>query len=440
MPYSSVYVDLLYLASAIGIWLFLMFNVVLTIFAFVHGLNSEKERDRLLSEPFAFPFVSILIPAHNEGLVIKRTIESMLTLNYPRERYEVIIVNDGSDDDTEEVVSKLAKRHRNVKLVNIPEGEGGKGKSRTLNVGLEHAMGDVISVFDADNRPEPNSLLYLVANLVEDPKLAAVAGKVRTINATRNLLTRFINIEFIFFQWIVQAGRYKLFNLATLPGTNYVIWRKILEKAGYFDEEAIAEDAELSIRLYEMGYRIKFIPYATTWEQEPQQLKVFIRQRTRWAQGMFYIIQKFMRVAFQMKNRRIMVDLAYMFSLYYIFFLALIVSDVIAILSLMGVVQLGLVGPFTFIWFLAAMLFFMELLIAISLEEEESFTNILLSGLMYITYCQVWIVIIIRAAWLDIFSRRKKGVWDKTVRYSVKEKHEYARSRQERKRQIQREI
>ena len=422
MPYSNVYIDLLYLSSAIGIWLFLLFNVLLTIFGFAHGLASEKERERLLAEPFPFPFVSILIPAFNEGIVIRRTLESMLSLNYPRERYEIIVINDGSTDDTQAVVESVCLRHRNVKLVNIPPSEGGKGKSRTLNIGLKHAMGDVISIYDADNRPEPNSLLYLVANLVGDPKLGAVLGKVRTINARKNLLTRFINIEFISFQWIVQGGRYKLFNLATLPGTNYVIWRKILDKAGNFDEDAIAEDAELSIRLYEMGYRIKFIPYAVTWEQEPEQLKVFIRQRTRWAQGMSYIIRKFLRIAFQMKNRRIMVDLAYMFSLYYVFFFALIISDVIAILSILQVVKLGLVGPFTFIWFLAAMLFFMELLIAMSLEEEESFTNILLSFLMYFTYCQIWIVVIIRATWLDLTMRKKKTVWDKTVRYAVKEK------------------
>lgn len=441
MPYTSVYIDLLFLASAIGIWLFLLFNVVLTFFAFIHHLNSEKERQRLFQEPFPFPFVSILIPAHNEGVVIRRTIEAMLAFNYPRERYEVIIVNDGSTDETAEIVESISERYRNVKLVNIPQGEGGKGKSRALNVGLEHAMGDVISIFDADNRPEPNSLRYLVANLVNDPKLGAVLGKVRTINAKQNILTRFINIEFISFQWIIQGGRYKIFNLATLPGTNYVIWRKVLEKAGRFDEEAIAEDAELSIRLYELGYRIKFIPYAVTWEQEPQQLKVFIRQRTRWAQGMHYIIRKFLRVAFQMKNRRIMVDLFYMFSLYYMFFIALILSDAIALLSLLGVVKLGLVGPFTFIWFLAAMLFFMELLIAISIEEEESFTNIVFSFLMYITYSQVWIVVVFRALYMEFLQwRRGSGtVWDKTVRYRLRQKQEDKQVSRDRLRELREE-
>ncbi len=422
MPYANVYIDLCFLSAAIGIWLFLLFNVLLTFFAFLNGLSSEKERVRLFSESFPFPFVSILIPAHNEEIVIERTVQAMLALNYPKERLEIIVVNDGSKDRTGEVVSEIAARHREVKLVNVPEGEGGKGKSRTLNVGLEHAMGDVIAVYDADNRPEPDSLRYLVANLVEDPKLGAVLGKVRTINRDRNSLTRFINLEFISFQWLMQGGRYKLFNLATLPGTNYVIWRKVLDKAGRFDEEAIAEDAELSIRLYEMGYRIKFIPYSVTWEQEPEDVKTFVRQRTRWVQGMTYIVRKFLKVAFQMKNRRIMFDLFYMFSLYYVFFFALILSDVIAVLGLLGFIKLGLVGPFTFIWFLAMMLFFMQSLIAMSLEEEESFLNILLSLIMYVTYCQVWIIIVFRAFWIDVIRRRRGTVWEKTIRYKMREK------------------
>ncbi|MCC6157147.1 MAG: glycosyltransferase family 2 protein [Deltaproteobacteria bacterium] len=422
MPYANVYIDLCFLSAAIGIWLFLLFNVLLTFFAFLNGLSSEKERARLFSESFPFPFVSILIPAHNEELVIERTVQAMLALNYPKERLEIIVVNDGSKDRTGDVVAEIAARHREVKLVTVPEGEGGKGKSRTLNVGLEHAMGDVIAVYDADNRPEPDALRYLVANLVEDPKLGAVLGKVRTINRDRNSLTRFINLEFISFQWLMQGGRYKLFNLATLPGTNYVIWRKVLDKAGRFDEEAIAEDAELSIRLYEMGYRIKFIPYSVTWEQEPEDVKTFVRQRTRWVQGMTYIVRKFLKVAFQMKNRRIMFDLFYMFSLYYVFFFALILSDVIAVLGLLGFIKLGLVGPFTFIWFLAMMLFFMQSLIAMSLEEEESFLNILLSLIMYVTYCQVWIVIVFRAFWIDVIRRRKGTVWEKTIRYKMREK------------------
>jgi hypothetical protein len=128
-----------------------------------------------------------------------------------------------------------------------------------------------------------------------------------------------------------------------------------------------------------------------------------------------------------------------MFSLYYMFFLALILSDVIAVLSLLGVVKLGLVGPFTFIWFLAAMLFFMELLIAVSMEEEESFTNIVLSFLMYITYCQVWIVVMFRSVYMNLVQRRRgqRTVWEKTIRYRLKDKQEAAGVSRDRMRELQ---
>ena len=207
IPITSIYIDFFYLLSAIGMWFFLLVNVALTFAALLHGIRSEKERKELFNTPFSFPFVSILIPAYNEGVVIRRTIEAMLALNYPEERYEVIVINDGSTDDTGKIVAEFAKRHSIVKLVNVPKGEGGVGKSRTLNIGLRQARGEVISIYDADNRPDPNAMIYLVANLVKNPELGAVLGKVRTINARQNLLTRFINIEFIYFQWIIQGAR-----------------------------------------------------------------------------------------------------------------------------------------------------------------------------------------------------------------------------------------
>ena len=132
---------------------------------------------------------------------------------------------------------------------------------------------------------------------------------------------------------------------------------------------------------------------------------------------MNYIVRKFLKRAFQMRNRRVMVDLFYLFSLYYIFFGALIVSDLIAIGGLVGLLTLGVVGPYTFIWFLAAMLFFLEMLIAVAIEEEESFVNIVLSLIMYFTYSQLWLFVVIRAIFLGILRRGRGAVWDKTIRY-----------------------
>ena len=95
----------------------------------------------------------------------------------------------------------------------------------------------------------------------------------RAWNRHRALLTRFLNIESIGFQWILQAGRWMLMRLTMLPGTNYVIHKAIVEQLGGWDQQALTEDAELSIRIYQAGYQIQLVPASVSWEQEPEHLK-----------------------------------------------------------------------------------------------------------------------------------------------------------------------
>ncbi len=91
---------------------------------------------------------------------------------------------------------------------------------------------------------------------------------------------------------MAQAGRQQLFHLCTIPGTNYVIRRDLLEQIGGWDVKALAEDTEISFRVYQNGYRIGFEPHAVTWEQEPQTFEVWFHQRTRWVKGNIYVIAK----------------------------------------------------------------------------------------------------------------------------------------------------
>ena len=123
----------------------------------------------------------------------------------------------------------------------------------------------MIAIYDADNTPEPNALRYLVGELIASEEYGAVIGKFRTRNRNASLLTRFINIETLAFQWMAQAGRFQLFKLCTIPGTNFIVRRSIIEAIGGWDDKALAEDTEISFRIYMMGYKIKFQPKAVTW-------------------------------------------------------------------------------------------------------------------------------------------------------------------------------
>jgi cellulose synthase/poly-beta-1,6-N-acetylglucosamine synthase-like glycosyltransferase len=408
----------LFLIAVILIWFMIGYQFVLTAFGYRNYMRSLRERKRVDGMSFDYPACSILIPAHNEEKVIGATLDAMLRLNYPADRLSILVINDGSKDRTKEIILDYARRDRRVALFDVPEGEGGKGKSRALNLALQRIHTDVLAVYDADNTPEPQSLRYLVAQLLLHPDLGAVLGKFRTVNKGASLLTRFINIETLSFQSILQAGRWELHNVATLPGTNYVIWMKLIRELNGWDESALTEDSELSIRMYQHGYKIKYIPYALTYEQEPQEWHVWVRQRMRWVRGNNYVIGKFFRHIPQFQNKRLAFDVLYTLALYYVFFVAILISDLLFVVSAANLISITLPGPYTFVWIMAFFLFVAEILLAISYDREDNAKNLGLILLAYFTYCQFWIYIVLKA-WYVEYIKKEKKIWDKTERFDI---------------------
>jgi len=406
----------LFVIAVILIWFTIAYQFVLTVYGYINCVRSLREKRDVDKRSFDYPSCSILIPAHNEEKVIGATIESMLRLEYPQDKIQIIVINDGSHDTTKDIIKRYASLDARVQLFDIPEGEGGKGKSRTLNLGIQQAKGDIIAIFDADNTPDKDSLRYLVAQLLDNKELGAVIGKFRTVNKKATLLTRFINIETLSFQSMLQAGRWQMHGISTLPGTNYVMWNHLIQKLGGWDEEALTEDSELSIRIYEAGYKIKFIPYAITYEQEPQQWSVWIRQRMRWVRGNNYVVKKFWKEIPRFKSKRLAFDLLYTLSLYYIFFVAVVFSDMLFIVSLFQLVAISLPGPYTFVWVTSFILFIFEIFLSISYDEEDNFENLVIVVFMYFSYCQLWIYVVIKAAYQD-YIKKEKHIWDKTIRF-----------------------
>jgi cellulose synthase/poly-beta-1,6-N-acetylglucosamine synthase-like glycosyltransferase len=262
--------------------------------------------------------------------------------------------------------------------------------------------------------------LHLARQLMADPSLGAVIGKFRCINRKRNLLTRFINLESLAFQWIIQAGRWGLLRIATLPGTNYLIHKSLLDEMGGWDEKALTEDAEMSIRIYQAGYLIKFVPYAVTWEQEPETLRVWFKQRVRWARGNNYVLEKYFVRVFKIRPHAVGVELFYAMALYYVFFSAILLSDILFVLAAASLILIPVPGPYVEVWLFAFFLFILELVIALSREKEDSLLNILLIALSYFTYCQLWIFVVLKAA-LDDLVLKREHTWVKTQRFHVPE-------------------
>ena len=414
------FVDALSLYAIISIWLLMIMNAILSIGGFIYYMKVEKKgRGAPLEE---YPTVSILVPAHNEALVIVRTVRALLNMEYPKDRYEVIVINDNSSDDTAEKLEELQREFPERKLIVISTGPevGGKGKSNALNIVFSVSTGEVIAIYDADNTPESDALAILVENLMEDEKLGAVIGKFRTRNRNASLLSRFVNIETLAYQCMNQAGRYFFFKLCTIPGTNYVIRRKLIEEIGGWDTKALSEDTEISFRLYRMGYYIKQMPLAVTWEQEPHLLNVWFRQRTRWAKGNLYVLVKNMRYIFDPTAGPMRLDVIYYLIVYILMMSSLVISDYIFFSGILGLVHVTLGGFSTLLWGMAIFVFVCNMMLTLSTEKNEfTLNSALLVLLMLFTYAKLWVFVVLKALWLTFEDQvfHKEVKWDKTVRY-----------------------
>lgn len=412
--------DVLMVIAMICIWSLLLVNVVLIIAGYLYYIKTENEAvPEIRGE---YPFVTIMVPAHNEAVVIGKTVESLLSLDYPQERYEIIVINDNSSDNSAVLLENLQSKYgnRNLLIINTDEVTGGKGKSNALNIGFARSRGELIAIYDADNTPERTALKYLVAEIVNDSTLGAVIGKFRTRNRDASLMTRFINIETLSFQWMAQAGRWKLFKLCTIPGTNYIMRRSIVEVIGGWDVKALAEDTEISFQIYMLGYRIKFQPKSVTWEQEPQTVKVWFRQRTRWAKGNIYVIVKNVPMLFKRSAGKIRFDILYYLSIYFLLLISLITSDTLLVLHAMGYVHTTIAGLSGFLWLLAIILFVVGIFVTLTTEKGEmSLSNLWIILLMYVSYCQLWMVVAANGLFTylkDVLFKRETK-WYKTERF-----------------------
>jgi cellulose synthase/poly-beta-1,6-N-acetylglucosamine synthase-like glycosyltransferase len=294
---------------------------------------SRTEKSRISVDESELPSISILIPAHNEALVLDHTLTAITSFEYPADRFEILVVNDASTDTTGEIAEKWASRFANLHVVHLTAAERGGGKGAALNRGVAFARYENVAVYDADNTPAPDALKHLAAQLAKDPNLGAVIGTFRTVNRKRNMLTRMINIEGLSFQWIVQAGRWMLMRVCSLPGTNLVIRRALLESLDGWDENALTEDAELSIRIYEAGTGSSSV--CSHVEQEPRSF-LPVPQRVRWCAATTSRYQTCPAPAEMRPRRRWHRNAVYDSDILRIF-AAIMLSDILFLLGLLGI-------------------------------------------------------------------------------------------------------
>jgi len=271
---------LLYSAFWLAIILGLGRIAVMGILAALQYWRSKKE---ILPLPSSIHGkVSIIVPAYNENINAVNTINNLLLQDYPD--YEVIFVDDGSTDDTYDLVKNSFAGNERVKIFTKANG----GKASALNFGISAAEGKYVVCIDADTQLKNDAVSQLMKCFIND-RVGAVAGNVKVGNE-RNILTKWQSIEYITAQNFDRRAFALLNCITVVPGAIGAFSKQALETAGGFTTDTLAEDCDLTIRILRCDYVVRNCSTAIAVTESPETMKQFMKQRFRWSYG---IMQSF---------------------------------------------------------------------------------------------------------------------------------------------------
>ena len=250
------------------------------------------------------PTFSLIVPSHNEEDVIERTIKSFLATTYDDDKKEMIIVNDGSTDNTRSIAEKYASRiinedgkkteiiKNNLKsIVLINRSVGGKGKSYVSNNGIKHAKGEILLFIDADIQIHKN-IFEMAARHFVNKNVGAVAGYVE-VKRHKNFLNKLIDFEYIIGQQLLRRGFNVMGVHYIIPGGCAFIRKDIVNKLGGYAHDTLAEDTDLTWKiLLETKKDIRFDPNIKVIADEPSTLQSLWNQRVRWGRGNIQVTWK----------------------------------------------------------------------------------------------------------------------------------------------------
>ncbi len=243
------------------------------------GWQRPYYQDLLDSE---LPAVSIIVPMRNEDTVAAAMFEALVASNYPHELLEIIPVDDQSQDDTSTIAYTYSQRYPFIKPIYNLQGE--RGKPNALNRALAHTSNEIVLVFDADYTPGHDLIRELVMAFV-DPEVGAVMGRVVPRNNSSSLLTRLLALERSGGYQVDQQARYNLDLFPQYGGTVGGFRRSVVLELGGFDSKTLAEDTDLSVRLFLHGWRIMYANRAECYEEVPETWAARFQQLRRWAHG-----------------------------------------------------------------------------------------------------------------------------------------------------------
>ena len=282
-----------------------MYPAGMAVYWFMAGACYYLFKEGKLNEPISrympkhdVPMISLMVPCYNEGDNLDESIPHLLQLRYPN--YELIFINDGSKDNTGEIIDRWAAKEKKITALH----QENQGKASALNHGLTIAKGKYVACIDGDAVLDYYALDYMVQALEKDPKYAATTGNPRVRNRS-TILGRLQVSEFSSIIGLIKRAQGLMGTIFTVSGVCCLFRKDVMEEIGGWSTNMITEDIDISWKIQIAGYNIIYEPRALCWVLMPESMKGLYKQRLRWAQGGAETIIKYFPKIWHWKNRRL---------------------------------------------------------------------------------------------------------------------------------------
>jgi len=260
----------------------------------------SKVRDGYKTPPElpSYPQVSLIVPCHNEGENVEETIQALTEQQYPD--IEVIAVNDGSTDNTGEILDELALRYSSLRVVHLVENQG---KAMALRMGAMASPNEFLICVDGDALLDPNATAWMMKHFLSSPKVGAITGNPRI--RTRSTLLGKIQVgEFSSIVGLIKRAQRVYGRIFTISGVIAGFRKSALQDVDYWSVDAITEDIDISWKLQMAQWEIRFEPNALCWILMPETFRGLWKQRLRWAQGGMEVVSRNFSNIFHWRQRR----------------------------------------------------------------------------------------------------------------------------------------
>ena len=256
----------------------------------------KERKDPVYTQPKdlpSYPKVAVLVPCFNEGDNAEETISHALKLDYPD--FEVIAINDGSSDNTGEVLDRLAGRFEKLRVVHLAQNQG---KAMGLQAGSLLTDAEFLIGIDGDALLDPHAAKWMIRHFLADEKIAAVTGNPR-IRTRSTLLGRIQVGEFSSIVGMIKRAQRVFGRLFTVSGVITAFRKSAVHEVGYWSPNMLTEDIDITWKLQRAGWDVEFEPNALVWILMPETLKGLYTQRIRWAMGGAQVLIKNFDVLFK---------------------------------------------------------------------------------------------------------------------------------------------